>query len=139
MFDGAVNVLDYVMEDYMVLANYVQGFEDGIIEATNSPLNTKYSGLNINYAKVTGDGRFAILEDSEEDSTEETTTEVTTEATTETTTLPNDETTQTPTDDKISGGNTNTGDEGIQLYLIASVVALLAIGAVVVVKKQNMT
>ena len=26
MFDGAVNVLDYVMEDYMVLANYVQSF-----------------------------------------------------------------------------------------------------------------
>ena len=29
MFDGAVNVLDYVMEDYMVLANYVKSFEDG--------------------------------------------------------------------------------------------------------------
>jgi len=29
MFDDAVNVLDYVMEDYMVLANYVQGFADG--------------------------------------------------------------------------------------------------------------
>ena len=29
MFDGAVNVLDYVMEDYMVLANYVASFEDG--------------------------------------------------------------------------------------------------------------
>ena len=31
MFDGAVNVLDYVMEDYMVLANYVKSFEGGII------------------------------------------------------------------------------------------------------------
>ena len=29
MFDGAVNVLDYVMEDYMVLANYVQSFPAG--------------------------------------------------------------------------------------------------------------
>ena len=29
MFNGAVNVLDYVMEDYMVLANYVQSFEGG--------------------------------------------------------------------------------------------------------------
>ena len=29
MFDGAVNVLDYVMEDYMVLANYVASFEGG--------------------------------------------------------------------------------------------------------------
>ena len=27
MFKGAVNVLDYVMEDYLVLANYVQSFE----------------------------------------------------------------------------------------------------------------
>lgn len=26
MFDGAVNVLDYVMEDYMVLANYLESF-----------------------------------------------------------------------------------------------------------------
>ena len=28
MFDGAVNVLDYVMTDYMVLANYVKSFPD---------------------------------------------------------------------------------------------------------------
>lgn len=37
MFDGAVNVLDYVMEDYMVLANYIQSFpanEDGLPEVT---------------------------------------------------------------------------------------------------------
>ena len=26
MFDGAVNVIDYVMEDYMVLANYIESF-----------------------------------------------------------------------------------------------------------------
>ena len=31
MFKGAVNELDYVMQDYMVLANYVQGFDDGIV------------------------------------------------------------------------------------------------------------
>lgn len=29
MFKGAVNVLDYVSEDYMVLAGYVQSFKDG--------------------------------------------------------------------------------------------------------------
>ncbi len=29
MFQGAVNVLDYVMEDYMVLAHYIQSFEGG--------------------------------------------------------------------------------------------------------------
>ena len=37
MFDGAVNVLDYVMEDYMVLANYIQSFPanaDGLHEVT---------------------------------------------------------------------------------------------------------
>ena len=37
MFDGAVNVLDYVMEDYMVLANYVQSFEDGVVTGYAEP------------------------------------------------------------------------------------------------------
>lgn len=37
MFDGAVNVLDYVMEDYMVLANYVQSFEDGVVTGYAQP------------------------------------------------------------------------------------------------------
>ena len=60
MFDGAVNVLDYVMEDYMVLANYVQGFDKGVIDATNSPLNEKYPGLNIDYSAVIGDGRIQV-------------------------------------------------------------------------------
>ena len=58
MFSGAVNVLDYVMEDYMVLANYIQAFEGGVIEAGNSPLNEKYEGLQINYSEVDGDGRI---------------------------------------------------------------------------------
>ncbi|MBR5309932.1 MAG: bifunctional metallophosphatase/5'-nucleotidase, partial [Oscillospiraceae bacterium] len=31
MFGGAVNVLDYVMEDYLVLANYVKSFENGVV------------------------------------------------------------------------------------------------------------
>ena len=60
MFEGAVNVLDYVMEDYMVLANYVQGFEGGIIDADNSPLLEKYSGFVINYSETTGSGRIKI-------------------------------------------------------------------------------
>ena len=64
MFDGAVNVLDYVMEDYMVLANYVKGFENGVIGATNSPLNAKYAALKINYEKVTGDGRITLVDGS---------------------------------------------------------------------------
>ena len=52
MFDGAVNVLDYVMEDYMVLANYVQSFENGEVTGyaqpagritlVNEPVATEY-------------------------------------------------------------------------------------------------
>ena len=53
MFDGAVNVLDYVMEDYMVLANYVQAFEGGVVEASNSPLAEKYEGLLLDYTRLT--------------------------------------------------------------------------------------
>jgi len=37
MFDGAVNVLDYVMEDYMVLANYVKSFEGGKVTGYEQP------------------------------------------------------------------------------------------------------
>lgn len=37
MFKGAVNVLDYVMEDYMVLANYVQSFENGEVTGYEAP------------------------------------------------------------------------------------------------------
>ncbi|MGN1307917.1 MAG: 5'-nucleotidase C-terminal domain-containing protein, partial [Faecousia sp.] len=58
MFKGAVNVLDYVMEDYMVLANYVKSFptKDGKheIEAQNSVLGA-------NYAEVTGEGRITVV------------------------------------------------------------------------------
>jgi len=37
MFAGAVNVLDYVMEDYMVLANYVKSFEGGKVTGYAKP------------------------------------------------------------------------------------------------------
>ena len=60
MFSGAVNVLDYVMEDYMVLANYVQAFEGGIVEATNSPLLAKYAGLKLDYSTLAGSGRIEL-------------------------------------------------------------------------------
>ncbi len=62
MFDGAVNVLDYVMEDYMVLANYIQGFEDGSVGADNSPLLAKYPGFFTDYSSVDGSGRIEIVE-----------------------------------------------------------------------------
>ena len=60
MFDGAVNVLDYVMEDYMVLANYIKGFEDGVVDATNSPLKAKYSNMALDYSTLAGSGRITI-------------------------------------------------------------------------------
>ena len=60
MFDGAVNVLDYVMEDYMVLANYVQAFEGGVVEAGNSPLKAKYPGMLVDYGTTAGSGRIEI-------------------------------------------------------------------------------
>ncbi len=56
MFDGAINVLDYVAEDYMVLVNYVQSFP--VDEATGLPTITADS----KYADVKGDGRITILE-----------------------------------------------------------------------------
>ena len=60
MFDGAVNVLDYVMEDYMVLANYVQGFDNGEVGATNSPLAAKYANFAVDYSTVNGSGRITF-------------------------------------------------------------------------------
>lgn len=61
MFKGAVNILDYVMEDYMILANYINGFENNIINATNSPLLLKYSNFKLNYESINGCGRITIL------------------------------------------------------------------------------
>ncbi len=60
MFDGAVNVLDYVMEDYMVLASYISAFEDGKVEATNSPLLAKYAGMKLDYSTTNGSGRIVM-------------------------------------------------------------------------------
>lgn len=58
MFSSAVNVVDYVMEDYMVLANYVQAFENKTVLASNSPLLEKYPGFGIDYGTVNGSGRI---------------------------------------------------------------------------------
>ena len=60
MFSGAVNVLDYVMEDYMVLANYIQAFEGGVVDATNSPLLAKYAGMKLDYTDLNGSGRIVL-------------------------------------------------------------------------------
>lgn len=55
MFDGAVNVLDYVMVDYLVLANYVQSFP--VDEATGLPTIT---AENSPYGEVTDESRIDI-------------------------------------------------------------------------------
>ena len=60
MFDGAVNVLDYVMEDYMVLATYIKAFDNCAVGAKNSPLLKKYEGMKLDYATVNGSGRIEI-------------------------------------------------------------------------------
>lgn len=62
MFKGAVNVLDYVMEDYMVLSNYVKAFENGTVKGSNSPLSKKYPSFKVDYSNVNGSGRTIISE-----------------------------------------------------------------------------
>ena len=108
MFDGAVNVLDYVMEDYMVLANYVKGFADGIVGAENSPLNAKYAAMGIDYSEVTGDGRIKLVDGSVEE----------------------DVTPPTEDDDVIPP----TGDIAVVLLGISTI---LSMGAVSVLKKRG--
>ena len=61
MFDGAVNVLDYVMEDYMVLANYVQSFEDGKVTGYAEPMGriTIERDVMADYKDVPADAWYA--------------------------------------------------------------------------------
>lgn len=71
MFSSAVNILDYVMEDYMVLANYVKGFENGAVEASNSPLLAKYPNMLLDYSTTDGSGRIVLEEAVREEVKEE--------------------------------------------------------------------
>ena len=71
MFSSAVNILDYVMEDYMVLANYVKGFENGAVEASNSPLLAKYPNMLLDYSTTDGSGRIVLEEAVREEAVEE--------------------------------------------------------------------
>ena len=54
MLEGAVNVLDYAAEDYMVLANYIQSFP--VDEETGLPTITAADG----YTDVNGEGRILV-------------------------------------------------------------------------------
>lgn len=58
MFSTAVNVVDYVMEDYQVLGNYIRAFDNQKITADNSPLLVKYPDFGIDYSNVNGSGRI---------------------------------------------------------------------------------
>ena len=60
MFAGAKNELDFVMEDYMVLASYIEAFENAEVKAENSPLMKKYPGLKVDYSQVDGSGRIGF-------------------------------------------------------------------------------
>lgn len=71
MFSSAVNILDYVMEDYMVLANYVKGFENGAVEASNSPLLAKYPNMLLDYSTTDGSERIVLEEAVREEVKEE--------------------------------------------------------------------
>lgn len=46
----------------MVLANYIQAFEDGVVEASNSPLLESYPNMLVDYSTVYGSGRIACVE-----------------------------------------------------------------------------
>ena len=61
MFDGAINVLDYVMEDYMVLANYMKSFP--VDETTGLPTVT---AENSPYGTTDYVGRIKILKGFED-------------------------------------------------------------------------
>ena len=58
MFGGAVNVKDYVMEDYMVLANYAKSFP--VDETSGLPTIT---AENSEYGDIYGAGRITIVEE----------------------------------------------------------------------------
>lgn len=55
MLNGAVNVLDYVAEDYMVIANYIRSFP--VNETTGLPTISADSG----YSDVNGSGRITVI------------------------------------------------------------------------------
>ena len=55
MLNDAVNILDYVAEDYMVLANYIQSFPAS--KTTGLPTISEECG----YSGVTGSGRITIV------------------------------------------------------------------------------
>lgn len=120
MFSGAVNVLDYVMEDYMVLANYVQAFEGGVVDAANSPLLAKFPGMLLDYATVNGSGRI-VFEAADR-----------TEPTEEPTEAPTEEATEAPTEAAEEPAQ-EKGSVAETVAIVIIVIAIIAAVAFVVV------
>lgn len=62
MFAGAENIIDYVAQDYMVLANYIKSFPEN--KTTGLP---EITAENSPYADVNGEGRILITPDGQKD------------------------------------------------------------------------
>lgn len=64
MFEDSENVVDYVGEDYMILANYMASFKnsngDVVVNNLNSPLK-KYENYLLDYENPAGSSRIKIL------------------------------------------------------------------------------
>ena len=64
MFKDSENVVDYVGEDYMILANYMASFKssngDAVVNNLNSPLK-KYENYLLDYENPAGSSRIKIL------------------------------------------------------------------------------
>ena len=64
MFKDSENVVDYVGEDYMILANYMASFKssngDVVVNNLNSPLK-KYENYLLDYENPSGSSRIKIL------------------------------------------------------------------------------
>lgn len=114
MFSSAVNVVDYVMEDYMVLANYVQSFDGKTVMASNSPLLSKYPGFGIDYGTLNGSGRIVNAQAEH------------TQEPTEESTVP-DETVSLPTESQVSVVET----ESAPFPVIALIVAIISFALIV--------
>jgi len=136
MFSGAVNVLDYVMEDYMVLANYIQSFENGTVEAANSPLLAKYPNMLLDYTAVDGGSGRIVFEavavgdgTAEDDGVVEPATEApATEAPTE----------AHDHDHDHAEEEEESGSVGETIATVIIVIAMIAaVGAVVVLEKKS--
>ena len=67
MYAGAVNVLDYVMEDYMVLAEYIRSFPVDV--ATGLPTIGLTSAGHPDYSNVYGN-RITLLDGAAEEPTD---------------------------------------------------------------------